>query len=122
MTDLGSLSINDALREKLNAVVSDYVCGLSEGDSVLDEMNGVINAAEACYGEAIIAFVLALLEARNKGAADFSDGKIRTYIDACGRDFDMNLKHNIMVACRDRGLPNPLDPNAKLRDELLNRG
>jgi len=123
-------NLNNTLMQIYTRLLADKVqeeldSGNASADAFVRAASSVINMTEMLHGTICVRAIVAMAEAdeltkKETGSYTMGGDAIRHYTKCVEDDFVMNLRMNISAQCKRLGVPDILDPNAKLREELLN--
>lgn len=93
-------------------------------EAVRDALVECINTTESIHGLVCLKALVCMAGAdhetnKETGVTVLRDGYLSDLLEAIISDFEWNLRKNLSDALEENGYPNFLDPNRKLREELL---
>ena len=93
-------------------------------EAVRDALVDCINTTEAIHGLVCMKALVCMAGADHEtcqetGISVLREGYLKDLLEAILSDFEYNLRKNLSEALEENGYPNFLDPNRKLREELL---
>ena len=114
-------ALDKIMESKLHSINSSEEANV---ETVRRAMVDCINTTESIHGLICTKALICMAEAdhltrQETGNEVLREGYIRDLMEACISDFSNNLRQNVSDALDDRGIPNFMDPNRKLREELL---
>jgi len=112
------------LEQTIDAAMDACVNRMNNEEDLCDPMaamSRIIGVMEIAHAKVVGTTILAILEAE-KAEEDviMHPAKLLQFLEACESDFRDNLRHNLARIIKERGLYDIFDPNAAVREEIIN--
>ena len=81
----------------------------------------LVNKSEVCHAAmcGTLARVLMMAHTEADAPVEVMHNDVRRWVNNCVKDFEISLANTIALHSKQLGIEDPLDPNAKLREEAL---
>jgi len=114
-------TLSDELHQALSSCAGGMAPACTSLDESIESMTAIIDVISIQHQSAVWALIGSILDLEH-GDVGFSvkHSSLKDTVHKCIETFSDELIENITESCKDAGYGNIFDPNAKVREEIIN--